>query len=223
MSQSAIVPWLDGLTDVLLQASGEPWMLAALFALTVADALLPILPSETAVVALGALIAAGGAANLFLVVPVAALGAMSGDVLLFWIGRVIGTDRWSWMRRPRVASAFAWARHGLERRAATLIMTARYVPLGRIAVSLTAGASGFGFRRYAPISAVACISWAVYNLAVGAFFGTWFRENPLVAVVVSVAVAVTLGILIDVWSNRAAGRRATRTSERDEPDEEQRA
>lgn len=184
----------------------SPWLLPVLFLLIVGDAFLVVLPSETAMVAIGALWGSTGHPDLWAVIPVAAVGAIVGDSLCFLIGRGVGLDRWAWQRRGRVAAAIARARDGVVRRPAVLILTARYIPFARIAVNLAAGASGLGMRRFLPLSAIAGTAWAVYNTVVGAFFGTALRDVPLLAIAVSVVVAVGLGVLIDLVSNRIAKR-----------------
>lgn len=205
--------------DAWLEAvAASPWLLPALFLLVVGDAFLVILPSETLVVTLGTLWGATGRPPLWSVIPVAAVGAIVGDGLLFLIGQRVGLDRWGWQRRGRIAAAIARARTGVQRRPAVLILTARYIPFARIAVNLTAGASGLGMRRFLPLSAVAGTAWAVYNTVIGAFFGRTLREVPLLAVAVSVVVAVGLGVVIDVVADRVARRRAERaTAPRDRP------
>ena len=96
---------MEELTAWLVASAASPWIYPALFALVVADAFLVVLPSETLVVALGALAAATGEPSLLLIVPVAALGALLGDALCYLIGRTIGIDRWAWQRRGRRSSA----------------------------------------------------------------------------------------------------------------------
>ncbi|TPX03095.1 hypothetical protein FJ656_19005, partial [Schumannella luteola] len=113
--------WLEAVTV-------SPWLLVVLFALVVGDAFLVVLPSETFVVALGALAAATGHPSLWLVVPVAAVGAVVGDSACVAIGRAVGTERWGWQRRGRVGRAIARARGLVLRRPATLVLTARYIP-----------------------------------------------------------------------------------------------
>lgn len=188
-------------------AAQGPWLYAALFVLVVADAFAVVLPSETAVVALGSLAFSTGSPYIWLLLPVAAAGAVVGDNLCYAIGRRVGTDRFAWMRRPRIHFAFDYAARALERRPASLILTARYIPFARIAVNVTAGATGFAYRRYLPLTVVAGASWAIYNSVVGAFFGTWLSANPLLAVVVSVVVAVVLGLAIDAVVSRLGRRR----------------
>jgi membrane-associated protein len=198
-----VVQWIE------LAAQG-PWLYVALFVLVVADAFAVVLPSETAVVALGSLAFSTGSPNIWLLLPVAAAGAVVGDNLCYAIGRRVGTDRFAWMRRPRIHSAFEYAARALERRPASLILTARYIPFARIAVNVTAGATRFAYRRYLPLTVVAGVSWAIYNSVVGAFFGTWLSANPLLAVVVSVVVAVVLGLAIDAVVSRLNRRRTLR-------------
>lgn len=193
--------WLLALTD-------SPWLLPALFALVLGDAFLVVLPSETAVVALGALAAATGAPSPWLIIPVATLGAIAGDSACYLIGRAAGHDRWRWQREGRRGAAVARARATVLSRPAVLIFTARYVPFARIAVNLSAGASGLPYRRFLPLSAAACCGWAVYNVGVGAVFGTLLSDTPVVAVVVSVVVAVALGVTVDAIA-RSLSRRST--------------
>ena len=199
---------MTGVLDWLTAVGDSPWLYLVLFALVVADAFLVVLPGGAVVVALGSLALSTGSPSIWIVLPVAALGAVVGDNLCYWIGRRIGADRFRWMRRPRIASAIEYARVALQKRPASLILTARYIPFARIAVNLTAGTTGFVYRRYLPLTIVAGVGWALYNCLIGALFGAWLSSNPLLAIVLSVAVAVTLGIAIDAVTARVSARRA---------------
>ncbi|MET4782467.1 DedA family protein [Glaciihabitans sp. UYNi722] len=199
---------MDQITDAVLAAAGSPWVYPVLFLLTVLDAFFVVLPSETVVVALGALALSGHGPNLFVLIAVAAVAAVIGDSLTFALGRRVGLTRFRWMRRPQAVRAFAWARRSLDRRAAVVLLTARFVPFGRIAVNLTAGATGFDYRRFLGLTAIAGLCWAAYNAVIGAVFGAWFGGNPVLAVAVSIVVAVGLGILVDRVSARIARVRA---------------
>ena len=181
----------------LASLAASPWLLPALFTLVVGDAFLVVLPSETLVVALGALAATTGSPALWLVVPVAAAGAVVGDGLCYLIGRGVGLDRWRWQRTGRVAAAIERTRSAVHRRTALLVFTARYVPFARIAVNLAAGAGRVPLRRYLPLSAAAGIAWASYNVAIGAIIGSVLRDSPVLAIVVSIPVAIVLGLVVD--------------------------
>jgi len=183
-------------------AAASPWLLAVLFALVVGDAFLVVLPSETLVVALGALAASTGHPSLWLVVPVAAVGAVVGDSAVVGLGRAVGTDRWGWQRRGRIGRAIVRAREFVLRRPATLILTARYIPFARIAVNLSVGAARLPWSRFLPLSALAGTAWALYNVAIGALFGALFAETPWLGIVVSVPVAVAIGATVDLLLGR---------------------
>ncbi|MFD1712976.1 DedA family protein [Amnibacterium flavum] len=198
--------------DWLVAAADAPWLPAALFTLVVLDAFVVIVPSETAVVALGSLALSTGSPNVGLILAVASIGAIVGDSACYLLGRVV-TFRSP--ARPRLlVSALHRARRLLGRRAAVLILTARYIPFARIAVNLTAGATRFPYRRFLPLSIVAGCGWAAFNVGVGAGVGAWLGGSPIVAVLVSIVFAITLGLLVDTIANRLSARRADSASSR---------
>jgi membrane protein DedA with SNARE-associated domain len=133
------------------------------------------------------------------------------------IGRRIGVERWN---RGRIGAALERVRSTVLRRPAVLIFTARYIPFARIAVNLSAGASGLGWRRFLPLSAAAGSGWALYNTGVGVLFGTALPQQPLLALGLSVIVAVALGVLVDAVVRRlsARGGRAGTAEPEDTPD-----
>ena len=193
--------WIDSV-------AGSPWLFPALFALVVGDAFLVVLPSETAVVALGAIAGATGDPPLTAVVATAAVGALVGDLACYAIGRWAGVDRWRWQRRPRIAAAIARVRATVERRTAVLVFTARYIPFARIAVNLAAGAARIPLARYAPLAAAAGLGWAIYNTAVGSVVGAALGDRPLLAIGVSVVTAIALGVTVDAVIPAVTPRRA---------------
>nr|WP_315637684.1 MULTISPECIES: VTT domain-containing protein [Microbacterium] len=199
---------VDILNDLILQAIASPWLYAVLFAVTVIDGFFPPVPSETVLVAAAAVAASTGDGNILLLGAVAALGAAIGDNIAFLIGRRLGTTRFAWMRRPRVAAAFAYAQRALDRRSATLILGARYIPIGRVAVNMSAGALGFPWRRFLPLSLIAGVSWSVFSLAIGLLAGAWLHDQPVLSAAIGVVIALIVGIVID----RIAALRRRRTA-----------
>ncbi|WP_265447348.1 DedA family protein [Flexivirga meconopsidis] len=187
---------LEAVNDFILQLAGQPWVYAVIGALGALDAFIPPLPSESAIVALAALGEAGGV-NLWLLGVVGAVGALLGDTVAFLIGRRVGTERFAWQRKPRVAKALTWAGNELERRGGLLIFTARYIPVGRIAVMMTAGATGMRPRRFLTYAAIGCAAWSGWSVLVGALAGRLLGDNPLLAAGVGIAIALSIGLLID--------------------------
>jgi membrane protein DedA with SNARE-associated domain len=188
---------VDILNDLIMQAIASPWLYLVLFAVTIVDGFFPPVPSETVLVAAAAVAASTGEGNLLLLGAVAAIGAAIGDNVAFLIGRGLGTTRFAWMRRPRVAAAFAHAQHALDRRSATLILGARYIPVGRVAVNMSAGALDFPWRRFLPLSLIAGISWSVFSLVIGLLAGAWIKDQPLLSAGLGIVIALLIGLVID--------------------------
>ena len=195
---------------MLAGLAAEPWALALLFALVLGDAFLVVVPGEAAVTAFGALSVTTGSPPLAAVVAVAALAAFTGDACCYVIGRTVGLERWRWMRSSRTRRAFAWARARLDRSAGAVVFTARFIPFARLAVNLVAGATRVPAPRYAAVVAVAACAWAAYQALIGAVVARILPGGPAPAVIVSIVVAVALGLALDAVLSRAWRRRDSR-------------
>ncbi|GAB3604268.1 DedA family protein [Microbacterium aureliae] len=189
--------------DALAHIAASPWALPLLYALVVGDTLLVVLPGEAAVTAFGALAVTVGDPALVAVIAVAAVGAFTGDAACYVLGRTVGLHRWRWMRAARTQRAFAWARSRMQARLGAVLFTARFIPFARLAVNLTAGATRMPASRHLAIAGLAATAWAAYQALVGAIVARVVPGGPLVAVGVSILVAVALGIALDASLTRA--------------------
>ena len=196
---------MQAINDFILAAAGQPWVLFLVFACCVIDGFFPPIPSESVVVGLAAVAATADVPNPAFLAATAAAGAFLGDNIAYLIGRRTGTHRWAWMRGPRMQRAFRWAGAELRKRPASLILVARFVPIGRVAVNLTAGATHFPRSRFVGLTVLSALLWASYSVAIGLFFGQWFEENHLLGVIVAVICAIGLGILVDLVISRLRG------------------
>jgi len=197
----------DALNDLLVSVASSPWVYVVLFVVCVADGFFPPMPSETLIVAAVAVGAGTGTPALWGVLLVAAAGAITGDTLCYLLGRQVGITRFGWMRRPTPVRLFTWASHGLRTRPASLILVGRYIPVGRIAVNIMAGATGLPLRRFIPLTVLAGLCWAGYSTAIGTVSSLAFAHSPLLAAVVAVVVALLLGVVIDRVAHVVTRRR----------------
>ena len=188
---------VDVISDLVLQAVASPWLYLAMFAVAVIDGFFPPVPSETVLVASAAVAASTGRPDLVTLGLVAAAGAAAGDNIAFAVGRRTGSARFAWMRRPRVAGALARAGAALDRRGAGLILGARFIPVGRVAVNLSAGALAYPWRRFALLSVAAGLCWAAYSIGIGLLAGAWLKDQPLLSATLGVVLAVGIGLLVD--------------------------
>ncbi|SKC51954.1 DedA family protein [Krasilnikoviella flava] len=198
------------LESMLFGLVASAWAFPALFASTAADGFFPPVPGETVIIMLAVGAETGSGVNLALVVLVAALGAWCGDQVAYALGRALGTSRVPFLRGPRGQRAVAWAARSFERRGASVVLGARFVPVGRMAVNVTAGAVGFPRRRFMGLSAVASVAWAGWSVLIGVVAAQPLGDHPLLAVAVGVVVGTVLGVVVDrvltAWGAR--GRRA---------------
>ncbi|CAD5991502.1 DedA family protein [Agreia sp. COWG] len=195
---------MEFVTDLLVGAVSSPFALLVVFAVCMLDAFFPPVPSDIVLVAAVAIAVGSGPALLVPLIVVAAVGAIIGDNIVYELGRRLGTTRYRWMRSRPMTAAISRAEHQLLTRPASLIVTGRYIPVGRIAVNLTAGSVGVPRRRFIPLSIVAGLSWSIYMFVVALVASTWIHDNPVLAAVAAAAFAVVLGLVID----RVMGRRA---------------
>jgi membrane-associated protein len=197
---------VQAINDFILAAAGQPWVLVLVLACCVIDGFFPPIPSESVVVGLAAVAATADVPNPWTLMLVAALGAFGGDNIAYLLGRKVGTTRWRWMRGPRMQKAFRWAGRELRKRPASLVIVARFVPIGRVAVNLTAGATHFSRPRFVGLTVLSAMLWSAYSVAIGLFFGQWFEDNHLLGATIAIVCAIILGIALDMLISRLRGR-----------------
>jgi membrane-associated protein len=194
-------------TQMVADASG--WAYAIVFAFALLDALVPIVPSETAVITAG-VVAASGDLSLGLIIPAAAAGAFIGDNTAYLIGRRFGsraTERFFSGEKAR--RRISWAEEQLRERGGELIVVARFIPGGRTAVTLSAGGLGYPWRRFLVFDGAATLAWATYSALLGYYGGKTFESFWGLVLALATAFAIAGGIELVRWIlRRRRGRRS---------------
>ena len=188
----------DALVTLVEGALTSPWGLLALTAVAAVDGFFPVVPSESLVVT-GGVFAAAGDQALALVIAAAAVGAFAGDHVSYFLGRRAG-DRLTGRLHAgtRKAAAFEWARRVLAERGGVVIVVARYVPGGRTAVTLTAGAVDHPLSSFTFFDSIAAVSWAAYASLVGYLGGAAFEGEPGKGVLLGLGVALCVAGAIEL-------------------------
>jgi membrane protein DedA with SNARE-associated domain len=200
-------------TDLVADASG--WAYAIVFLLAFLDALVPIVPSETAVITAG-VVAGAGDLTLALVILAAALGAFSGDNTAYLVGRRFGTRASErFFSSDKAKRRVEWAHDQLRERGGELIVIARFIPGGRTVVTLSAGTLEFPWPRFAVFDAIAAVVWALYASLLGYFGGKAFEDAPWKGLILAFAIAFGVTGLIELVRWMVKRRRARLA---DEPD-----
>jgi membrane-associated protein len=171
--------------------------------LVMADAVLPVVPAEAAVLA-GAALAARGQLHIEPLLAATAVGALGGDLVSYRAGRLLASGRRARRSRARLRAAERW----LHRSGGAVLVAARFVPGGRTASTLTAGLIGLSVRRVAFCAAIGGMLWSAYLVGVGYAGGRLLDVPPLVlAPVLAVTIAV-LSAVVGLAVRRVRGRRA---------------
>jgi membrane-associated protein len=194
----------DKFTELVAESSEWAYVIVFLFAYL--DVLVPIVPSETAVITAG-VVAADGDLSLALIIPLAAAGAFLGDNTAYLLGRHLGTRATErFFRSERARRRIAWADEQLEERGGELIMVGRFIPGGRTAVALSSGTLGYPWRRFIMFDAAAALIWASYSALIGYYGGQTFEGLWGLVLALAIAFAVVGGIELIRWLLRRRGR-----------------
>ena len=192
--------------------SGSWWGYLIVFAVSYLDAIIPLVPSETTVVTAGVLASAGDM-SLALTILLAATGAFLGDNTAYLIGRHFG-DRVErrFFSSDKARGRLRWAERQLDERGGEIILVARFIPGGRTAVTLSAGALEMRWRRFAIYDAIAATIWASYAALLGYVGGKQFEAAPWKGLVVALTVAFAVAGGVELVRHALRKRKGARES-----------
>ncbi|WP_219415924.1 DedA family protein [Pseudonocardia nigra] len=185
--------------------------------LAVVDALLPVVPSEALIITAG-VAAAAGSQDLPAVIAAAALGAFIRESGAYAIGRWFGPA----VRRRLIpgtarAATFGHVERTLAGRGGLILLTARYIPAGRTVAALAAGATRFSTAQFAGYSAVGATMSAAYVALLGYLGGAALANDPLAALLVSLAIGSGITALAGLVRRRPEPARARRAVPEKQP------
>ena len=177
-----------------------PQAYVILFALAALDAVIPLFPSETALILAGVLCVEGPQLALGWVLASAAAGAFVGDSSSYALGRFVGKPlQQRFFGGPRSLRLMEWSRAQLERRGGMLIVVARFVPGGRTAATLTCGITHFPYSRFVAFDFAAAVVWSLYGGLLGYLGGRVFHDKPWAAVLVAFGIAGAITLAGEAW------------------------
>ncbi|OKL48219.1 hypothetical protein BSR28_00455 [Boudabousia liubingyangii] len=196
--------WVMG---VVLSWAGSFMILPTLMLFCFIDGFAPILPSETLIIALASLWHTGQVVPLWSIIIFAVIGAFFGDLGAYHVGKWLPVSKIPVIRRFATEEALATARNALNRRGASYLLTARFIPVGRVAVNMTAGAAHYQLRRFMPTMIVADILWCSFSVIIGLTAGRFFKGHPFLGMVIGIACGITMGLIIDQIISRVTAKK----------------
>jgi len=204
---------LPALLDLLASADFQwvqEWMSQAFYPallsiLVLASLGIPI-PEDIPLIAAGVILATHGdsVATWPFTLLVAFCGIMSGDVILYTMGRRWGSDvvNHRWVRRLLTPARFQVMKRHFHRHGTWMCFIGRFFMGIRGAMCLTAGATHFPFLRFF----LADFAGAVLSVPFFVWLGYWFAQNiPLLltymkdvqgVVLIALVAAIVIGVVI---------------------------
>lgn len=205
-----MLDWYYWTQNVIVEHAGEWWTYLVVTTLIWLDGFFPPLPSESLVIAMASLSSThGGPVSLWILIPLAAAGAFAGDNTAYWIGRKV-PHHWV-VRGERSERVFARAQRVIYAKGPVVLLSARFIPLYRIAMNMTAGGVHYPYRKFMTIDAVASVLWVAFSVGIGLAAGSVLDHNPLLGIIVGVTLGLILGWLIGKLGSWHLTRRTPET------------
>ena len=196
---------LESTEEFVIDLSQNPWFLLFLFVVAFLDSVFPVVPSEFSVIAGG--VASGGGMliddqrvlSVLLVIVIAAIGAYLGDSFAYLIGnRSDKLLRRIFFRGEKGEKRLIATGNQIRKRGGLLLITARFIPGGRTAMTFSCGLTGQPFLAwFTRWDLLATSLWATYGGLLGFFFGSAV-EDPSTALWVAFGFALSVTVLIEV-------------------------
>ncbi|MYW00893.1 DedA family protein [Streptomyces sp. SID3343] len=203
---------MDAWFDPIMSFANSPWAYLIVTLTALLDAVLPILPSESALIACGVFATVSGfSPNLFLLILAGAVGAFLGDNLTYAIGR------WAepfankhMLSGKRGKQAKERAERWLKEHGGVMIIAGRYIPGGRTAVALVAGMTEYPVGRFRVFTAIAATTWGIYGVMLGFWGGSAFKDSPIKGIGAGLGTAAVITILIEAVRRILSARKKRR-------------
>jgi membrane-associated protein len=202
---SSVVDIFTELEALIIELSQDPWFFLVLFVVALLDSVVPIVPSEFSVIAGGVAAGAGTliddepVLSIVLVILVAASGAYVGDSLAYWIGNRSDQllKRW-FFRGEKGEQRLLTTGDQIRKRGGLLLITARFIPGGRTAMTFSCGLTGQPFLSwFTRWDILAVTLWASYAGLLGFFLASAI-ENQRTALWLAFGFALGLTALIEL-------------------------
>jgi membrane-associated protein len=194
---SNIIEWIlhvDRHLAELMEAIGPGWLYLVLAAIIFCETglvVMPFLPGDSLLFAVGALCAIDNSPlQIWVMIPLLCVAAIAGDAVNYWIGNYIGprvfkSDTSRWFNKAHLLRAQAF----YDRYGAKAIVLARFVPIVRTFAPFVAGIGKMNFFRFWFYNIVGGVIWVTLFLVAGYWMGRWeiVQKNFFL---------VTIGIII---------------------------
>ena len=205
---AGIVPFvlhIDAHLNTLAQDYGA-WTYGILFLIIFAETglvVMPFLPGDSLLFALGALSAGGALSHETLFFSLAAAATL-GNVANYALGGIIGPRVFKWHWVPFLKEEYLErTKLFYEMHGAKAVIIARFMPLFRTFVPFVAGIGEMNYPKFLIYSVAGCVAWIGSLLYAGYFFGNIPAvKNNFGLVVIGIIVVSLIPAAVEFFRNR---------------------
>lgn len=178
------------------------WSYAILFGIVFVETgvvIFPFLPGDSLLFASGALTAAVGAFDLWILIPVFLTAAILGDTVNYEIGHKVGTSipPKSFLGRVIKQERMDAAQRFFNKHGGKTIVMARFMPFIRTFIPFIAGASQMHYRTFIFYNVTGAILWVFSCTLLGYFFGNIpiIKDNFSTVIILIIVISVLPAII----------------------------
>jgi membrane-associated protein len=195
------------------------WVYVLVFAIIFCETglvIMPLLPGDSLLFALGALAAAEGSQlSLGLLSGLLIVAAIAGDAVNYFVGYALGPrvfhyeDSWLLNKKHLIRTHEFYEHHGGK-----TIVLARFIPIVRTFAPFVAGIARMGYVRFSQFNALGGVAWVSIFLLGGYFFGNIPAVKTNFHIVIVVIVLISVLPMCFEWllaRKRASASRSARS------------
>lgn len=207
--------WVMAIQDWVVSIAGHPLSYVVTSLLCWIDGFFPPLPSESVIIAMSSLSAAGAHVSVLVLVAAAYIGGFLGDQTAYWMGRKVPLEKL--FRGRHGTKVLDTARHLLHHKGPSVLISGRYIPGYRVAINMVAGTVRLPYKRFVLIDAASTLLWVLFTVGIGLLSGHLIKDHPLLGIVVGIVLGGALGFVIERiltwWDKRSDAHMAAAATE----------
>lgn len=170
--------------------------------------IMPFLPGDSLLFAVGAIAAAGGPINIPIILFLLYVAAISGDTLNYHVGHLLREKVQKREKIPLVKTEnIEKAQEFLIQNGGKTITIARFIPIVRTFAPFVAGAGKMPYKKFLIYNVIGGIAWVTLLFGIGYFFGNIsYVKAHFGVVVIAIIVISIIPAIISLISNKLKKR-----------------
>ncbi len=166
------------------------------------------LPGDSLLFTAG-LLASLGVLNIWILVPIIIIAAITGDSVGYWLGSTLGPkifnreDSWLFNKKHAERAEVFYQKYG-----AKAIIMARFVPIVRTLVPVVAGIGKMEYKKFFRFNVIGALIWGISLPVLGFYLGKVIPniDHYLLPITLGIIVVSFVPVVVEVWRGRK-GRR----------------